>query len=369
MIAHTFYQFDGDPADERAWQAFVAANSESFPVDQPQHSSATRSLTAIYESFLIFTILVAFVGVMLWQRSTTRMAGLEAQVQTLAAQLAAAERASEQAAIAKDVQSQPQAKTVRHIVERDVLRFVVESANLPAIIPLTAKVDEAYRRLCEDLALDPLANGEKRTIYVTDQVNSDSAELFTALDMIVVVAAPQTYPALDVEGAITASAIPGRELTEQIYNDLYQQLARKALADAIAARRIKLVWNVFIGHLTQQVARNQPLKTAAVALTSNVEVSHVAQTLSPAVVEVKYEPGNWMYGDNTWAHTVAEPLVAYILATYGRASIPPLLDALSVYDSWDEIPPVVFGISADQFEAEWHVYLQEHYPLDPADQQ
>jgi hypothetical protein len=67
----------------------------------------------------------------------------------------------------------------------------------------------------------------------------------------------------------------------------------------------------------------------------------------------------------TVATMIADPLVEYILVTYGRATIPPLLDALSQHPYWDRITPAVFAISAGQFEAEWHAYLRQHYPVDP----
>jgi hypothetical protein len=60
-----------------------------------------------------------------------------------------------------------------------------------------------------------------------------------------------------------------------------------------------------------------------------------------------------------------ETVLEYIVATYGRASLPRLLAALGDHPSWEPLIPAVFGISAVEFEAGWQAYLAEQYGDDP----
>jgi len=57
-------------------------------------------------------------------------------------------------------------------------------------------------------------------------------------------------------------------------------------------------------------------------------------------------------------------VLEYAAHTYGRASIPDLLQAIRTGESWHTVAPQVFGVSAKQFEAGWWVWLAEEYRVD-----
>lgn len=53
----------------------------------------------------------------------------------------------------------------------------------------------------------------------------------------------------------------------------------------------------------------------------------------------------------------ARSLIDYAIQTYGDDKLPRLLAAFSQYDSWEAVIPAVFGVSAEQFEQGWQMYM------------
>ena len=65
-----------------------------------------------------------------------------------------------------------------------------------------------------------------------------------------------------------------------------------------------------------------------------------------------------------WVHrwqqlAILASIVDYAVTTYGRHTLPLLLQAMSVYDDWETLIPAVFDVSVEEFEAGWHAYLEK----------
>jgi hypothetical protein len=60
----------------------------------------------------------------------------------------------------------------------------------------------------------------------------------------------------------------------------------------------------------------------------------------------------------------AESFMKFIVDSYGRKQLPPLLVALVRYSSWEDIIPPVYGVSVAEFEAAWNEHLIQEYELD-----
>ncbi|MEZ4868086.1 MAG: hypothetical protein R3C14_42550 [Caldilineaceae bacterium] len=354
MAANTFYHFDGNPADERAWQAFVAAHSDSSSVEQKQ-TSTTASTRVVYEVFILIIVIGALAAAILWQKTEDRLAQLEAEIQILQDKMSVADNLLDVKTTSVDVGAESTKPPVLHVIEADFLRFMVESGNMAAVSPIAFKIDRDYQQLCADLGIDPLSGQEKLMVYVTDNTNGRNPNPYAELVGIT----------LDVSAYAQRATIGASDRTQLLYNELMGQLARRSLDGALSDRQVKLQWNTVIDYLYHHLTQSQLPKPVEDLYTYELARRHFAQTLAPNAAQLRYEPGAWMYPDHDLANTVADPLVEYILVTYGRESIPQLLDALSAYDDWEEIAPAVFSIAADQFTAEWHAYLQQHYPLEP----
>ena len=70
-----------------------------------------------------------------------------------------------------------------------------------------------------------------------------------------------------------------------------------------------------------------------------------------------------MSAQHSPASNVADPLIEYILVTYGNTVVPALFGAFEEHTTWKALTPVLFGVTAEQFEADWHDYLHNTYPL------
>jgi hypothetical protein len=60
----------------------------------------------------------------------------------------------------------------------------------------------------------------------------------------------------------------------------------------------------------------------------------------------------------------AESFMKFIVESYGREKLPPLLVALVRYSSWEDIIPPVYGVSVAEFEAAWNEHVIQEYELD-----
>ena len=63
-------------------------------------------------------------------------------------------------------------------------------------------------------------------------------------------------------------------------------------------------------------------------------------------------------------YLAAESLIAYIMETYGQDSLPPLLDAMVKSGDWEEMIPELYGITPQEFVADWNMHLLENYGLE-----
>ena len=52
-------------------------------------------------------------------------------------------------------------------------------------------------------------------------------------------------------------------------------------------------------------------------------------------------------------------VIDYAAATYGRQSLPALVDALGRYYTWQALVPAVYGVSFDEFDRGWQQHVAE----------
>ena len=356
MAESSFYQFQGDPDDEAAWQTFVAANSESTGDKQTQGASHSATLSTFYELFLILIIGAALAGTVLWQQNTQQIAALESEVQTLEKQLADAETAPENQAFSDDVLSSTALAhpPVYQVLETQFLRLVVETEMANVANAIAPELDYAYSQLRADLDLIGAPVGEKINILLVNDGADYAAGAYTKLDVIIVDWTNYGVPGQEA----------GRQFAQVLYRDVHSELARRLLHRALTVRHISPSWAVVITHLYAYLEQD-PVNTGIEALPEyKVQQRQDAQWLSPNAAHLSREPDDWMYPDYMLAHTVADSLIEYILVTYGRESVPRLLDAMSGANDWHGVAPAAFGIPPAQFEAEWRAYLAKHYPID-----
>jgi uncharacterized membrane-anchored protein YhcB (DUF1043 family) len=349
MVSYSTHQFNGNPEDEGAWQAFVAANRESSPVVQKRPSASL-----MYELILMVMMVGLAAGVIFVQKTTARLVQLEGALQTLQDTLSATQNPPEVNTTSARADTEYTQLLMLHMIETDFFRFVVEPKNLAVVASVISRIDTDYRQLYEDLGLESNSEREKLTVYVTDKANGRKAGPYTAPGAIAIDLSAYTQPA-------TKQA---SELAQRLYDELFDQLARRTLDEVLSNRKVKPQWGAVIGNLYAYLAQSQLPKSVDELQAHELQRRQLAQTQSLNSTQLRLEHGSWMYPDYRLANQVTDPLVEYIVVTYGRALIPKLIDALGEHEVWDTIAPAVFAISADQLETDWHAYLQKHYPID-----
>lgn len=356
MATGSFYQFQGNPDDEAAWQAFVAANSESTGDEQAQGSSQSTVLRALYELLLIVALIVAFVGTVLWQRNTGKIAALENEVQALEKQLADAATAAANLASMNDTSHTIAANQsyVRQVLDTQFFHVVAETETISTVDAIILELDAAYGQLRADLGLANSPASEKVKILLVNDRPDYTVGSLAALGVMVV----------DWASYESASQATLDEFTKVVYNDLHSKVAHRLLRDALMTRRISSVWNAVITHLYSNLEQSQPSVGIEALPAHKVQQRQTAQLLSSNTALLPQSPEDWMYPNDMLVHAAADSLVEYILVTYGRESVPRLLDAMSKANDWRTVAPTAFGIPIEQFEAEWQAYLYEHYPTD-----
>jgi hypothetical protein len=66
-------------------------------------------------------------------------------------------------------------------------------------------------------------------------------------------------------------------------------------------------------------------------------------------------------GMRPWGEMVMlETVVEHAVATYGVERLPVLLQALDSYETWADLIPAVYGVSAEEFEQGWRKYVADH---------
>lgn len=53
----------------------------------------------------------------------------------------------------------------------------------------------------------------------------------------------------------------------------------------------------------------------------------------------------------------------YVVATHGSERLPLRLTALGAGERWEILTPAIFGVSAEEFERGWRLFLVEHYDV------
>lgn len=181
---------------------------------------------------------------------------------------------------------------------------------------------------------------------------------------------------VQVEQSLLSATPLSQEAPAVIGSDEFEAL----LVEAIATKDIQSQWWLLPTALLQYVQRENGPDTNWQNNTPYRHRRHLAQQYSIDLIlqstnailrqaEYEYngpEATNQSEMDQFSSgipYMIADPLIEYILETYGYDRIPALLHGFETYEDWDDLAADVFDIPASQFEEEWHEYLRQRYPL------
>ncbi len=175
--------------------------------------------------------------------------------------------------------------------------------------------------------------------------------------------APPAASAIDATQPVTTLVIPLTLLSSGSRdNELSTWLTKRLLDEASRQADFNPLWQPVLQGFQRYFVLRQQKREVWQALANFSEpgqlVAHLSLQIAQGPIEIGEEthPGQdslRFFATTTWAD--------YVVNTYGTQRLPALLKGFKRYNSWEELSPAVFGISAHQLEASWRKYLAIHY--------
>ena len=343
------------PNSRLEWQLNIeedaSARKRPDPVEGdrpiPQEVTSQPRLHRLYELILGLAALFGIIIFLIWQWSGQRMTVMETELAILREELAQL-----QSAKIVDVENANVHAASHHHIETEHLHFVTNAQNLAFVEAVRGASDDKDVKLHQDFGLPLSASDDKLTVILDPAENMREA---AEEDL--------TY------GPLPNEAMAPYALTEvdPRIEEIFSRLSKHVLDKALSKRAIKPQWQAMT--LGLQIYFQQEngsysewwLETYSYRrrLPSTWSIDQVLLSNSES-----FDPALRMDTPNWSASEVAgcDPLIAFILESYGYAYLPSLLDAFEIHDDWETLAPAVFGISANEFEENWHTFVEERYP-------
>ncbi|MEZ4863689.1 MAG: hypothetical protein R3C14_20375 [Caldilineaceae bacterium] len=303
--------------------------------------------TLLYELLLGIALLYGIALYLIWQQAAQRMAVLEEEVTTLQQEIASLP-AAEGAPFKSGVSD-------HYPFETDYLRFETSVRTAAVVQAIAQPIDATYQQFYRDFGVPLPAATDKLNIVVDTAVNLTDPIMD---DNILIV--PLPYAAAEQFDLTLADALT---------NELMIRLSQRVLDKALQGRNIKPQWRAMTLALKTYLQLNYGYNKAWQLEPVFLHNRHQGQTRLLALVQstpyiyMTYDPADSSPYIKPAVVATADPLIEYIVKRYGYTTVPNLLSAFEVYESWEPLAPAVFGISAAELEEQWHTYLRTTYPL------
>ena len=286
--------------------------------------------------------------------------------------------------------------------ETRFFRFHFYERDAAAVAVVADGIDAFYTGLREDLALPPPDDAEPLTIDVTvpEAPQLDMLSIYFVRDSLEL-PSPELVPVLE-------NATPAQALAETVHRALIQHLFQQPavqlgvrrywylLLEGMRVRQLRQASNQTAWYadnlrwlytewpairrgdralrpgeadwLCHISTGGTPLiatwllpddcseETAAQLLAAMpLPPQHIADLTMIPVIRASQE--HWMV--HWQRRAILASIVDYGVTTYGRQTLPRLLQAMTVYDDWDTLIPAVYGVSVTEFENGWLAYIRQ----------
>lgn len=341
------------------WHLIEAESEEAppahFPTDRARRNQSHGSTRwhRLYELILGVALLYSCALYFIWQQAEHRMAALEQEMAALRSELSAVHGSG---ANSEEVATEHGESTRRYQLASGYLRFETSARASGMVKLLDQRSDEHYQQLHRDFGV-ALPSPEDALVILVDRPVPSTDE-----------------KTLIIPWSESAVKQHGITMEEALENEIRFRLSHHVLHKALRGRVIKPQWQAMTQaletHLRVGYGHDRDGQSDRVLLS----LRHRAQSNSIDLIqemqyaaEVQYAAADQEQIElglqpSLTAHATASPLIEYILETHGYAVVPALLDAFEDHESWETLAPAVFGISAGEFEEDWHAYLGQAYP-------
>ncbi|MCB0123903.1 MAG: hypothetical protein KDE58_16730 [Caldilineaceae bacterium] len=307
----------------------------------------------LYELICTIALLHGVIVYLLWQQTEKRIEVVESELALLRAQMTTLQQ-NDAADPVLTVDGNNSG-----LLETTYLRFVATSEMLDSVKRIASSVDARYQQLHRELNLSLPAAGEKLNISVIP--------VFHTGDPVRRAYQPNIEEQLVIVYPQSTAKQYGISQDEALSAELLVRLSQRLFEQAVSNRSIKSQWQGMVVALKTHIQVMYGAKRNRQWDDRLLLHRYSAQSLSLAFVhDVIHAPEGtsevWSQASPT-AYATANPLVEFIFMTYGTDKVSALLDAFTEHDTWETLTPALFHLSAEEFEAQWHAYLRQQYPI------
>ena len=240
--------------------------------------------------------------------------------------------------------------------ETAFVEFTFRQRDAHVVREVMADIDEEYLDLRAYFGLDPVPAGEMLHVSVQPMgIPGDEMGLFHFYDNQLTVPSPLQFPT--PEGLSDADVLRASILGPLAVFVLDQRMIEdqnpsswQPLRDGIG---LWLRQEYAAVPSTYQIELNRVLESWP--HTEMLQLSHLATYSTPC-------PGcSSDDGYDKLRKAAARTLVSHAMMTYGRASLPSLIEAVGEHDTWEDLIAAAFGVPAQEFEKGWQTYLAGEY--------
>lgn len=238
-----------------------------------------------------------------------------------------------------------------HTLETPHLRYQFRTRDTETVLAVLDRNEAVYLLLHELLELDPAPDLEKLTIRIDPRLVSGWA-YFGRIQ-------PLTSPLLArIPQGMSDADYLAHSIANRVTGLLLNQLAMDEKREAQARWQL-LVWGLNGWLRTDLQARRSPWHRRVETMLSRDRADLLPFQLADIIdspLQRPYEQRAFMN-----QYLLIESLVGYILTTYGRDRLPPLLTVLRDHGSWQAVPESLLGLSPVEFEKGWNRFVAMHY--------
>lgn len=347
-MARTNYQIEWHFSEENE------ADAAQWPPLADTEGEYTRRTMQPRELYIYVVALTLIAGIVLYwigQQTEHRIATLEQEVVVLQREFAQPQTASIAERGSRNRTTATAAITILpQQLETNYLHFEVGAQMVPLVQSIATVSDAKYAQLHREFGLPVTVPVGKVKIVV------DPAITYYKIKENVLILPP---PAI-------AAAQYGIPEVDALVNAVFVGLTDHLLAKALAARSIQPQWLAMTTalkfYLQREYLYNQTWRLHEVFLPRRqLGQTRSINTVLQRISQPSSEREAWLQ-HSPLAYEVADPLIEYLLYTYGNSHLPTLLDAFEEHETWEALAPAVYGIEATALEDAWHIYLRQQYP-------
>ncbi len=343
-----------DDENEAVWAAKTPLQRSQQLGNSGGEQSTPRSATPRYAPELLLGIILIYTAALFlfWHHMGAQLDQLEQELEALHTELVAEQQGDPTGNVGSGSDAQIPS---RFQIQTDYLHFTASPATSAVVQAVAAEIDAKFQQMHADLGFSDLLPATKLNIIVDIATNEERP--FTDDQQLVV-----NHPKTMAEKYKISEA-------EALTTQLSIMLARHLLNSAINRSAIKQQWQGMVLAMQTYIQLEHGYNQQWQRQDHSLLHRHNAQGRSLdwtddviVLVPSERQSGPLLQVSPT-AYATADPLVEFMLVTYGHGKVAELLVAFTEHDSWETLTPALFQLSAANFEEQWHAYLAEHYPI------